>query len=89
MVEAWLRLLTRKSVGRGSFDTVEDLLTELFGRRAGRSTQPRLLRVDITLRATLPLRVDDVWLAWVSSMEPKIDDALVMDLLGTHPCSGI
>jgi hypothetical protein len=26
----------------------------LFGRRAGRSTQPRQMRVDIVLGATLP-----------------------------------
>lgn len=37
-----------------SYTCEEDLLTELFGRRSGRSTQPRLVRVDIRLRATLP-----------------------------------
>jgi hypothetical protein len=37
-----------------SYTCEEDLLTELFGRRAGRSTQPRQMRVDIVLGATLP-----------------------------------
>ena len=60
----------------------EDLLTELLGRRTGRSTQRRLLRVDITLHATLPygsttsMPAPDVWLPWVGSVEDKVDNAL-------------
>jgi hypothetical protein len=60
----------------------EDLLTELLGRRTGRSTQRRLLRVDITLHATLPygsttpMPAPDVWLPWVASVEDKVDNAL-------------
>lgn len=37
-----------------SYTCEEDLLTELLGRRGARSTQRRLLRVDITVRAALP-----------------------------------
>ena len=65
-----------------SYTCEEDLLTELFGRRAGRSTQPRLVRVDIALRAALPygsttpIPAPDVWLPWVASVEEKLDDAL-------------
>ena len=65
-----------------SYTCEEDLLTELFGRRGGRSTQPRLVRVDIALRAALPygsttpIPAPDVWLPWVASMEEKLDDAL-------------
>ncbi len=65
-----------------SYTCEEDLLTELFGRRAGRSTQRRLLRVDISFRATLPygsttpMPAPDVWLPWVASVEEKLDDAL-------------
>ena len=39
---------------RRSYTCEQDLLTELVGRRAGRSTQPRQMRVDIVLGATLP-----------------------------------
>jgi len=65
-----------------SYTCEEDLLTELLGRRAGRSTQPRLVRVDIALRAALPygsttpIPAPDVWLPWVASVEAKLDDAL-------------
>jgi hypothetical protein len=66
-----------------SYTCEEDLLTELFGRsRAGRSTQPRLLRVDITLRAmlpygsTTPMPAPDVWAPWVASVEETLDTAL-------------
>jgi hypothetical protein len=60
----------------------EDLLTELLGRRAGRSTQRRLLRVDIALHATLPygsttpMPATDVWVPWVASVEGGLDSAL-------------
>jgi hypothetical protein len=65
-----------------SYTCEEDLLTELFGRRAWRSTQPRLVRVDIAFRAALPygsttpIPAPDVWLPWVASVEEKLDDAL-------------
>lgn len=65
-----------------SYTCEEDLLTELFGRRATRPTQPRLLRVDINLRATLPygsttpMPAPDVWASWVASVEERLDDAL-------------
>ena len=65
-----------------SYTCEEDLLTELFGRRPGRSTQPRLVRVDIALHASLPYRstaplpAPDVWLPWVASLEEKLDGAL-------------
>ena len=66
-----------------SYTREEDLLTELLGRsRSGRATQRRLIRVDITLHATLPygstapIPAPDVWLPWVVSVEEKVDDAL-------------
>lgn len=65
-----------------SYTCEEDLQTELFGRRAGRSTQPRLVRVDLTLRATLPgesttpMPAPDVWAPWIDSMEEQLDAAL-------------
>jgi hypothetical protein len=65
-----------------SYTCEEDLLTELFGRRAGRSTQPRLVRVDIAFSAALPygsttpIPAPDVWGPWVASMEEKLDEAL-------------
>lgn len=65
-----------------SYTCEEDLLTELVGRRAVRSTQPRLLRVDITFRATLaygsttPMPAPDVWAPWVASAGEKLDTAL-------------
>jgi hypothetical protein len=65
-----------------SYTCEEDLLTELLGRRAGRSTQPRLVRVDITLRATLPygsttpLPAPEIWRPWVASVEEGLDGAL-------------
>jgi hypothetical protein len=65
-----------------SYTCEEDLLTDLVGRRAARSTQPRLVRVDITFRATLPygsttpMPAPDVWAPWVGSMEEKLDTAL-------------
>jgi hypothetical protein len=46
------------------------------------STQRRLLRMDITFRATLPhgsttpLPAPDVWTPWLASMEEKLDTAL-------------
>jgi hypothetical protein len=68
-----------------SYTREEDLLTELLGRsRSGRATQLRLLRVDITLRASLPygstapVPAPDVWLPWVASVEEKVDDALTV-----------
>ncbi len=60
-----------------SYTCEEDLLTDLVGRRAARSTQPRLVRVDITFRATLPygsttpMPAPDVWAPWVASVEEK------------------
>ena len=65
-----------------SYTCEEDLLTELFGRRAARSTQLRLVRVDINLRATLPygsttpMPAPDVWASWVASVEEKRENAL-------------
>lgn len=65
-----------------SYTREEDLLTELLGRRA-RSTQRRLVRVDIKLHATLPygstspLPSPDVWLPWTASMAEKLSAALV------------
>lgn len=66
-----------------SYTCEEDLLTELFGRsRIRRSTQRRLLRVDITFRAALPygsttpLPAPDVWTPWLASVEEKLDTAL-------------
>src|SRR5260221_11711063 len=65
-----------------SYTCEEDLLTDLVGRRAPRSTQPRLVRVDITFRATLsygsttPMPASDVWAPWVASVEEKLDTAL-------------
>jgi hypothetical protein len=65
-----------------SYTCEEDLLTDLVGRRAARSTQPRLVRVDITFRATLPygsttpMPAPDVWAPWVASVEEKLDTAL-------------
>ncbi|HYU40621.1 MAG TPA: hypothetical protein VEQ84_00580, partial [Vicinamibacteria bacterium] len=65
-----------------SYTCEEDLLTELFGRRAARPTQPRRLRVDINLQATLPygsttpMPAPDVWASWVASVGEKLDNAL-------------
>ena len=66
-----------------SYTCEEDLLTELFGRtRPARSTQRRLLRLDITFRAALQygsttsMPARDVWVPWVASMEEKLDAAL-------------
>ena len=64
-----------------SYTCEEDLQTELFGRRAGRSTQPRLVRVDIALHAALaygsttPIPAPDLWLPWVASVEERLDEA--------------
>jgi hypothetical protein len=66
-----------------SYTCEEDLLTELFGRKARRSTQRRLLRVDIEFWATLPygsttpMPARDVWAPWVESVEGRLDKALV------------
>lgn len=65
-----------------SYTTDEDLVTELFGRRAMRSTQRRLLRVDITLGASLPygstaaMPAPDIWAPWLASVEEKLDTTL-------------
>jgi hypothetical protein len=65
-----------------SYTCEEDLLAELFGRRGRRSTQRRLLRVDIVFHATLtygstiPVPAPDVWLPWVAAVEEKLDNAL-------------
>lgn len=65
-----------------SYTCEEDLQTELFGRRAARATQRRLVRVDITVGARLPygsttqLPAPDVWAPWVASVEERLDTAL-------------
>lgn len=58
-------------------------MTELLGRRVGRSaTQPRLLRIDLTLHATLPhgsttpTPAPDIWAPWVASVEEKLEKML-------------
>lgn len=65
-----------------SYTCEEDLLTELLGRGARRTTQRRLLRVDITLGASLPhgsstpMPASDLWVPWVASVEDSLDEAL-------------
>lgn len=65
-----------------SYTCEEDLLTNLVGRGARRTTQRRLLRVDITLGANLPygstapMPASDVWIPWVASVEESLDAAL-------------
>lgn len=65
-----------------SYTCEEDLLTELLGRGARRTTQRRFLRVDITLRARLPygsttaMPASDVWVPWVACVEDGLDEAL-------------
>jgi hypothetical protein len=65
-----------------SYTCEEDLHTELFGRGSTRSTQRRLVRVDIAFHASLPygsttpMPAPDVWAPWVESVEAKIDSAL-------------
>jgi hypothetical protein len=66
-----------------SYTCEEDLLTELVGRRSRRSTQRRLVRVDVSFRATLPygstiaMPAPDIWAPWVASAEKTLDTALV------------
>ena len=65
-----------------SYTCEEDLLTELLGRRSARSTQRRVVRVDLTLSATLshgsttPMPAPDVWAAWVTAVVEKLDRTL-------------
>lgn len=63
-----------------SYTCEEDLLTELFGRKErSPKTEPRLLRVDLTLHATLPYSstapIPDplIFGAWTSSIGEKLD----------------
>ena len=64
-----------------SYTSEEDLLTELLGQGARRTTQRRLLRVDIAFRARLPygstaaMPASDVWVPWVASVEDGLDEA--------------
>jgi len=60
----------------------EDLLTELYDRNEhSTDTVPRLVRVDISLRATLPygsttpMPAPEVWRSWSDSVEVGLDDA--------------
>lgn len=65
-----------------SYTCEEDLLADLLGRRSVRSTQRRLLRVDIVLRAALPygsttpMPSPDICAPWFASVEEKLDAAL-------------
>ena len=61
----------------------EDLLTELYGRNEySADTVPGLVRVDLSLRATLPygsttpMPSPEVWRSWSDSVEAGLDAAL-------------
>jgi hypothetical protein len=66
-----------------SFTCEEDLLTELVGRKhRPTATQPRLIRVDFTLNATLeygktvPLPPPEIWGPWTDSLAEKFEKLL-------------
>jgi hypothetical protein len=66
-----------------SYTCEEDLLAEVLGRRRSHAnTEPRLLRIDVTYRASLPhgqsapLPTTDVWVAWVRAVGERLDGAL-------------
>jgi hypothetical protein len=67
-----------------SYTCEEDLLTDLYGRRAARSTQPRLVRVDFAFRAaltwgsTIPLPAAEVRNPWAKAVQEKLDEALAV-----------
>jgi hypothetical protein len=67
-----------------SYTCEEDLLTDLHGRRAARSTQPRLIRMDFVFRAgltwgsTIPLPAAEVWNPWAEAVQEKLDDTLAV-----------
>ena len=61
----------------------EDLLTELYGREGySTHTVPSLIRVDISLRASLPygsttpMLLPEIWRSWSDSVEAGLDEAL-------------
>lgn len=66
-----------------SYTCEEDLLTELLGRKdRPTTTEPRFLRVDIILRATLPFGSNtampdpQIFGPWLTTVEEKIDELL-------------
>ena len=67
-----------------SYTCEEDLLTDLHGRRAARSTQPRLVRVDFVFRAaltwgsTIPQPTAEVWNPWAEAVQERLDDTLAV-----------
>jgi len=67
-----------------SYTCEEDLLTDLHGHRAARSTQPRLVRVDFVFRAglvwgsTIPMPAAEVWNPWAEAVQGKLDEALAV-----------
>jgi len=66
-----------------SYTCEEDLLTELYDRdEHSTDTAPRLVRVDIALRAKLPygsntpMPAPEIWRSWSDSVEAGLDEAL-------------